>query len=182
MSAIDLDSRVGKPKSLGMWLFILSDGFTFGALIAASVYIRLGSGSWPRPFNWLNLAYAFVMTLVLGLSSFTMLRAVRTKARKWLILTIVLGVVFLFLHAYEWARLFAEDIKPWSPGTFGASFFGITGLHMLHVLAGVVLLGLMVVMRRRFASENLEMSGLYWQFVDVVWLFVFVFLYVLSVG
>lgn len=182
MAAIDLDSKVYKPKPLGMWLFILSDAFTFAALIAASVYIRLGSGGWPRPFTWSNVAYAFLMTLVLGASSYTMLRAVRTRAQKWLMMTIVLGVAFLALHAYEWSRLIGEGIKPWSAGSFGASFFGITGLHMLHVLAGVILLAIMALGRKRFTAEDVQMSGLYWQFVDVVWLFVFVFLYVLSVG
>ena len=164
-----------------MWLFILSDAFTFGALIAASVYIRLGS-DWPRPFKWPNVAYAFLMTIVLGVSSFTMLRAVRRRSQKWLILTIALGVIFLALHGYEWSRLIAEGIQPWSSGTFGASFFGITGLHMLHVLAGVILLAAIVIGGRRFTTEDVEIGGLYWQFVDVVWLFVFVFLYVLSVG
>jgi len=182
MAAIDLDSKVQRPKSLGMWLFILSDAFTFASLIAASVYIRLGSDGWPRPFTWSNVAYAFVMTIVLGLSSYTMMRTVRTGAQKWLMMTIGLGIAFLALHGYEWSRLIGEGIKPWSPGTFGASFFGITGLHMLHVLAGVILLGVMAVGRKRFAADDIELSGLYWQFVDVVWLFVFVFLYVLSVG
>ena len=148
MAAIDLDSKAGKPKSLGMWLFILSDAFTFAALIAASVYIRLGSDGWPRPFTWSNVGYAFLMTIVLGLSSYTMIRAVRTGAQKWLMLTIALGIAFLALHGYEWSRLIGEGIKPWSAGTFGASFFGITGLHMLHVLAGVILIGVMAIGRK----------------------------------
>lgn len=189
MAAIMPTARERKPKSLGMLLFIVSDAFTFAALLAGSVYIRLGTDSWPRPFRWSNVGYALIMTAVLGASSFTMARAVsrerssgRKSATKWILLTIGLGIAFLVLHGYEWARLINEGIKPWSSGAFGSSFFGVTGLHMLHVLAGIVLLGVLVLGGKRFVTEHVEMSGLYWQFVDVVWLFVFVFLYVLSVG
>jgi cytochrome c oxidase subunit 3 len=188
MEAVDSRSGVSGNRKLGMWLFLVSDSFTFAALLIATIYLRWGSANWLRPFSWSNIAYAFAMTLVLGASSVTMMKAVRAEqsqgrssSRKWMLVTSLLGIVFLALHAIEWRRLFHEGITPWGSGGFGSSFFGVTGLHMLHVLAGVVVLGLLAAVRR-FASEDVEVGGLYWQFVDVVWIFVFVLVYVFSIG
>ncbi len=188
MEAVDATSRVSGNRKLGMWLFVVSDSFTFAALLIATIYLRWGSANWLRPFSWSSIAFAFAMTLVLGASSVTMMKAVRAEwsqgrssSRKWMLLTVLLGIVFLGLHGLEWRRLFHEGITPWGSGGFGSSFFGVTGLHMLHVLAGVAVLGI-ISTSRRFSSENVEASGLYWQFVDVVWMFVFVVIYVFSIG
>ncbi len=188
MEAVDSMSRVSRNRKLGMWLFVASDSFTFAALLIATIYIRLGSANWLRPFSWSNIAYALAMTLVLGASSLTMMKAVkaertdgRSSSRKWMLVTLLLGIVFLALHAIEWRRLLLEGITPWGSGGFGSSFFGVTGLHMLHVLAGVIVLSI-IAAGRRFASEDVEVGGLYWQFVDIVWIFVFVVIYVFSIG
>ena len=103
----------------------------------------------------------------------------------FLLATIAGGALFLGCQAYEWihfieegARLFAN---PWGVPQFSASFFVITGFHGLHVLSGVVALAVVAVraMRNKYSAEGIEVAGLYWHFVDVVWVFVFAFFYLL---
>ncbi len=181
-------------KRLGMKLFILSDSLTFAAMLLGYSYLRLNSAVWPRPFALANIAYAVAMSLCLFASSVTMMRAVssarrgdRQTMRRWTALTIAGGAAFLLLHLNEWRRLMNEGIVPnampaasGSPA-FASTFFGITGIHMLHVLSGIVLLGILLL-RRRATATDVEISGFYWQFVDVVWVFVFVLIYLPSVS
>ena len=180
-------------KKLGMWLFIVSDSLTFAALLIGYCYLRLVSDRWPTPFGASSIAYAVVMSAVLFASSFTMVRAVaaarrgeRSRMRPWIGATIACGLAFLVLHLGEWRHLAGQGLTPrsipaaWGDASqaFGAAFFGITGLHMFHVLSGVVLLGVLGL-RRGGSFEDVEISGLYWQFVDVVWIFIVVLLYLL---
>lgn len=108
---------------------------------------------------------------------------------RWLLATIALGVLFVVLHLIEWNHLLGEGLSPFSvpeawgvnaSPLFGATFFTITGLHMLHVLSGVMYLGVTAV-RKRATHEDVEISGLYWHFVDLVWMFVFPLIYLLSI-
>lgn len=186
----------GDNKKLGMRLFIISDSLTFAALLGGYCYLRTMSDSWPRPFHLSSIAYGLVMTLCLGVSSVTMMRAVRSarqrdgsSMRRWLGATIGGGVAFMVLHGYEWMRLSAEGVKldvvpsGWgaTAQVFSSTFYGITGLHMLHVLSGVILLGV-IAFRRRAPTTDVEVGGMYWQFVDAVWLFVFGLLYLPSMS
>ena len=141
-----------------------------------------------------------MMTLVLLSSSLTMVMAVsasahrqRTKARMWIIATAVLGATFIVLHAIEWKHLIDEGLTPfklpeeWAahwPGAsplFGATFFGITGMHMFHVFTGCIYLLIVAARVKKLKHEDVEISGLYWHFVDLVWMFVFPMIYLLSV-
>ena len=189
--------RVGHRK-LGMWLFIMSDSLTFGALLIVYSYARASSVNWPTPFPFSpSIVFSSMMTLVLLSSSLTMVFAVSAakrgklgSARKWLLATMVLGLTFIVLHLMEWQHLMGEGLQPfelpaeWAekwPGAsplFGSTFFGITGLHMFHVLTGVCYLGV-VMARIKKMKEDVEVSGLYWHFVDLVWVFVFMAFYLL---
>jgi len=191
--------RIGHRK-LGMWLFIMSDSLTFGALLVAYSYARVASVNWPTPFSFYpSIVFSSVMTLVLLSSSLTMVFAVsaakrrkRGAARKWILATMVLGLTFVALHMMEWNHLIGEGLAPrelpeeWKtawPGAsplFGSTFFGITGLHMFHVLTGVIYLGV-VAARIKKLNDDVEIVGLYWHFVDLVWMFVFPLIYLLSV-
>ena len=192
------DSPFGiESKKLVMWLFIIADAATFGALLFGYGYLRVGSPNWIRPFGFLpTILNGMVMTAVLLTSSLTMLAAVRAaqggnarrrESVRWLVVTALLGVVFAALHLREWFNLFAEG---WSPSTnpmggsvlFGGTFFGITGLHLLHVLCGVVaILVVAVAFRRgRLNAGHVETTGLYWHFVDLVWMFVFPLVYLMN--
>jgi cytochrome c oxidase subunit 3 len=183
-------------KKLGMWLFIVSDSLTFSALLIAYAYVRLANPNWPRPFEmWPGIAKSSLMTLALLTSSLTMVlgvqaahRGQRSRTIKYLWLTIACGIAFIVLHATEWMTLIHEGVTPWSNPwgvpLFGGTFFGLTGLHMLHVTIGVFYLAIMSwgYGSRRFKPEDVEVSGLYWHFVDLVWMFIFPMVYLLSVN
>ena len=180
-------------KKLGMWLFIVSDAITFSAVIFAYGYLRLAAAAWPRPFETPSIVNATVMTFVLLSSSVAMVLAVRASslgkvsgAVRWLVATALGGVVFDILHIREWLGLIGEGVRPfhnpWGTPMFGAAFFTMTGLHMLHVTIGVVYLLVIAVGfgRRKFSAADVEVSGLYWHFVDLVWMFIFPLVYLLS--
>jgi cytochrome c oxidase subunit 3 len=191
--------RVGHRK-LGMWLFIMSDTLTFAALLVVYSYARASSVNWPKPFPFSpSIIFSTTMTLVLLSSSLTMVfgvaaakRGKRGTARKWIFATMVLGLTFIVLHLMEWNHLLSEGLAPFQlpdewlakwPGAsplFGSTFFGITGLHMFHVLTGVIYLGV-VAARIKKLKDDVEVAGLYWHFVDLVWMFVFPLIYLLSV-
>ena len=188
-------------KKLGMWLFIVSDALTFTAILIVYSYVRASSDQWATPFKFFpSIIYSTVMTLCLLSSSFTMVMAVKASAnkdykgvRRWILGTMLGGIAFLVLHIIEWMHLIEEGLTPnslpkeWlkefpnASTNFGAAFFGITGLHMFHVFTGVCYLGIIALRARRNTHEDVEISGLYWHFVDLVWMFVFPLIYLLSV-
>jgi cytochrome c oxidase subunit III len=182
-------------KKLGMWLFILSDAITFSALIMAYSYVRVASAAWPTPFEFYpGIVKATVMTVILLTSSVTMVMAVRaaklqqrSNVVKWMVATMLGGLTFVIIHATEWVGLIREGVRlfknPWGAPLFGAAFFTLTGLHMTHVFCGVIYLGIVAVLtsKGKLSSEDVEVSGLYWHFVDLVWMFIFPLVYILSV-
>ena len=183
-------------RKLAMWLFILSDACTFGAILFAYGYLRTASADWPTPFKFYpSILNVIIMTFVLITSSLTMLGAVdaskagdKAKTMRWMGITMVLGALFAILHIREWASMIGEGVRlfqnPWGSPLFGASFFGITGLHLLHVISGVIAIG---VVARKFSSGRLtaghvESTALYWHFVDLVWMFVVPLVYLMSIA
>ncbi len=180
-------------NKIGMWLFILSDSLTFGALLFAYSYGRISNPTWPTPFHSGSIINATVMTAFLLTSSLTMVMAVsassfgnRKASIRWLLATMFCGIMFVVLHVREWLGLIHEGMtpshNPWGAAQFGGTFFTLTGLHMLHVTIGVVVLGVMVLrsMGKKFSSNDIETSGLYWHFVDLVWMFIFPLVYLMS--
>jgi cytochrome c oxidase subunit III len=178
-------------KKLAMWLFIIADSATFAACLVAYGFLRNATPNWPRPFH--GLTNAAVMTFILITSSLTMLLAIesarleqRQKAFRWILITAALGFLFALLHLREWLSLIDEGMRmfknPWGTGIFGASFFSITGLHLMHVTGGVVALvavGIRYV-GGRYRADDVEITGLYWHFVDLVWMFVVPLVYLLN--
>ena len=180
-------------KKLGMWLFLMSDTLTFTAFLIAYSYVRLANVDWPRPFGGSSITMASVMTFCLLSSSLTMVMAVAAAKRQqirqtviWMLATMAGGVIFIILHANEWLTLIHEGVtpfsNPWGVPLFGASFFTLTGLHMTHVTGGVIYLAIVTYGfgKGRFEAEDVEVSGLYWHFVDLVWMFIFPMVYLLS--
>ena len=180
-------------KKLGMWLFIVSDSLTFSVLLVTYSYVRLASTDWPTPFHGSSIALASVMTFCLLSSSLTMVMAVaaahqdrRKQAVRWLFATIAGGLAFIVLHANEWLGLIHEGMRPfsnpWGTPLFGATFFTLTGLHMTHVAVGVIYLTIVALGFRagRWSGTDVEVSGLYWHFVDLVWMFIFPLVYLMS--
>lgn len=181
-------------KKLGMWLFILSDSLTFSALLIGYSYVRVASRNWPTPFHFYpSITMAAVMTLLLLSSSLTMVLGVgaahhgdRKRTVRYLLLTMAGGLGFIVLHVNEWLGLIHEGVRlwqnPWGVPLFGATFFTLTGLHMTHVATGLIYLAVVAAGfgRGRFTGEDVEVSGLYWHFVDLVWMFIFPLVYLLS--
>jgi cytochrome c oxidase subunit 3 len=155
----------------------------------------VASDNWPTPFEFYpGIVKATLMTIILLTSSVTMVMAVRaaklgknSSVVKWLGATMVGGLAFVIIHATEWAGLIGEGVRlfknPWGAPLFGAAFFTLTGLHMTHVFCGVCYLGVvtLLVAKGKLTSEDVEVSGLYWHFVDLVWMFIFPLVYILSV-
>ena len=190
---VGLPPFVVPAKKMAMWLFIIADAATFASCLVAYGFLRNGTASWPRPFH--SITNVAIMTFILLTSSLTMLLGVRAAksgdkagAFRWTMITALGGVIFAALHIREWLGLIDEGMtmfhNPWGTGLFGASFFSITGLHLLHVTGGV--LALLVVgiryMGGRYNADDLEVAGLYWHFVDLVWMFVVPFVYLLNLG
>ncbi|HEU4699488.1 MAG TPA: cytochrome c oxidase subunit 3 [Gemmatimonadales bacterium] len=189
-------SPLGLPsRNLAIWLFITADAATFGAILFGYGYLRVGSPTWSRPFAFVpTILNAVIMTVILLTSSLTMLAATRAAEAgrreatvRRLGATVLLGLAFAGLHLREWFAMIAEG---WRPGTnplggppiFGATFFSITGLHLLHVVGGVVALVVIALGVRsgRFGAGHVETTGLYWHFVDLVWMFVFPLVYLMN--
>ena len=180
---------------LGMWIFLAGDAVGFGTLLAGYGAMRATSADWPNPYQVLGINLTALMTFLLICSSVTMVKALewlsrgdRNKAKTFLLLTALGGTIFVSLQAYEWTQLIHRGLhingNPWGASLFGTSFFLVTGFHGLHVSAGVIyLLATMGVVARRaqpMASYNfVEITGLYWHFVDLVWIMVFTFMYLL---
>jgi cytochrome c oxidase subunit 3 len=183
-------------KKLTMWLFIVADAATFGAILFGYGYLRFGSPNWTKPFTFSpNIINGLIMTVVLLTSSLTMLGGVAaaregrvSATMKWLGATALLGATFAALHLREWAGMFHEG---WSLSKnpmggsvlVGACFFSITGLHLLHVISGVIaIIVIAIAFRMRWLTAgHVETTGLYWHFVDLVWMFVVPLVYLLNV-
>jgi heme/copper-type cytochrome/quinol oxidase subunit 3 len=180
---------------LGMWIFLAGDAVGFGTLLASYGAMRATSADWPNPYNALGINLTAFMTFLLICSSVTMVKALewlgrgdRLRCRWFLFYTAVGGALFVSLQAYEWSKLIHEGLhingNPWGASLFGTSFFLVTGFHGLHVTGGVLyLLSMIRYVTNRpdpAASYNaVEISGLYWHFVDLVWIMVFTFMYLL---
>jgi cytochrome c oxidase subunit 3 len=180
-------------KKLAMWLFILADGATFAACLVVYGFLRNATPNWPRPFH--SITNVAIMTFILVTSSLTMLMGVqaakandKTGAIRWTLITAGGGLLFALLHIREWLGLIGEGMRlfqnPWGTGLFGAAFFSITGLHLLHVTGGVIALIVVAIRYQhgRYRADDLEVTGLYWHFVDLVWMFVVPLVYLLNLG
>ncbi len=182
-------------KKFGMWLFIISDALTFSALLMAYTYLRVSTPNWPTPFHFSpSIIFSSTMTFVLLSSSLTMVMGVhamnhgnRKSAVLWIVATMLGGILFVVLHLTEWMNLINHENvtifdNPWGVPLFGGTFFTLTGLHMTHVAIGVIYLGVIAfaVGRGKFRAEDVEVSGLYWHFVDLVWMFIFPLVYLMS--
>jgi cytochrome c oxidase subunit 3 len=182
-------------KKLVMWLFIISDACTFGAMLFAYGYLRNSAPDWPHRFEASSITNVAVMTFILVTSSLTMLMGTRAAkagdksgAIRYTFITVALGLVFAALHLREWMSMIHAGVSlfqnPWGAPLFGATFFGVTGLHLAHVISGAIALTVVVLgyKRGRYNADDIEIWSLYWHFVDLVWMFVVPMVYLLNVA
>jgi len=190
-----------------MWIFLLSDTFVFSCFLTGYMTVRSTTTvPWPNPSEVFSLQIAgqpvpllliAIMTFVLISSSGTMAMAVncayrrqRGAAAALMLATALLGATFVGMQAFEWTKLIHEGVRPWAnpmgAAQFGACFFMITGFHGLHVSAGVIYLAIVArrVQQGRYEHgpggpnyQIVEIAGLYWHFVDLVWVFIFALFY-----
>jgi cytochrome c oxidase subunit 3 len=182
---------------LGMLLFITSEVMFFAGLFAAYFNIRANAAQWPtlnpetgEPFHLAILPLVGPATVLLILSSFTCQFAVwairrgdRTGFLRNIAVTFVIGITFLVLQAIDYVELGSEGLTLAS-GTYGTTYFTLTGFHGAHVFAGVIMLGVVLYrgMAGQFSARHhdaVEAASLYWHFVDVVWVLLFSLLYLL---
>ncbi len=189
---------------LMMWIFLLSDTFIFSVFLTGYMNVRLSATDpWPSPSEvfaleiggtHMPLVLIAIMTFILITSSGTMAMAVnfaysgnRRRTAMLMGATALLGASFVGMQAFEWTKLIVEEgVRPWSnpmgAAQFGSTFFMITGFHGMHVTAGVIYLSIVArkVARGDYEKKGyaiVEIAGLYWHFVDLVWVFIFAFFY-----
>jgi len=187
-----------------MWIFLLSDTFIFSSFLVSYMTMRTSvTAPWPNASEVFALTIGgqsipliliAIMTFVLISSSGTMAMAVNFGYRRrrgptaaLMVATALFGATFVSMQAFEWTKLIREGVRPWTnpfgAEQFGACFFMITGFHGLHVSVGVIMLLIVAsrVLRGHFDRSGdysaVEIAGLYWHFVDLVWVFIFAFFY-----
>lgn len=194
--------RVHWGKAM-MWIFLLSDTFIFTSFLTSYMNVRMSTAEpWPNASevfaltmfgHHLPLILIAIMTFVLITSSGTMALAVnyayrgdRKKTAILLVVTALFGIMFVGMQAFEWSKLISEGVRPWGnpmgAAQFGSCFFMITGFHGGHVTGGVIYLIYVAtgVINGRYEKKGydiVEICGLYWHFVDLVWVFIFAFFY-----
>jgi cytochrome c oxidase subunit 3 len=199
----DTFKQVSWGKAM-MWIFLLSDTFVFSSFLVGYMNVRISvTDPWPNTSEVFALTIAghsipliliAIMTFILITSSGTMAMAVNSAYRKQsksaamlVLITALLGASFVGMQAFEWGKLMEDGVRPWSnpfgAAQFGSSFFMITGFHGLHVSIGVIYLLTVAIQLWRGSCERkgnfqiVEIAGLYWHFVDLVWVFIFAFFY-----
>ena len=177
-------------SKLAMWVYLGSDCLLFGSLISTYLLLRHRSVTGPTPSEVFDIPFTSVSSFVLLTSSLTMALAVAAinrgdihRSRVWLATTAMLGAVFIGGQVYEFTTFYREGLG-YTTNIFGSAFYTLTGFHGLHVSVGIVmLLSLLVVSLRgnlpHEKAEAVEVVGLYWHFVDVVWIVIFTVVYLI---
>lgn len=171
----------------GIWWFLASEIMTFGGLLGSYVLARIAHGGWAEEMTHLNANIAAFNTLLLVSSSLTIVMAhgaaeagQRERARNFLWVTVALGIWFIANKGYEYSIEIGHGYTP-ATSTFWSFYYTMTGLHALHVIGGIVWNVCMAIAASRAiwpkVSHRVEYAGLYWHFVDVVWIFLFPLLY-----
>jgi heme/copper-type cytochrome/quinol oxidase subunit 3 len=187
-------TTTGLPSTkLGMWLFLASECMLFGGLISTYVLYRGASQTGPYPSDVFDIPYTSVSSFVLLASSLTMVLALAAaqkrdmpRMRVWLLATAMLGMTFVGGQVYEFTAFYHEGLSL-TTNLFGTTFFVLTGFHGVHVTVGILMLLSLVGMSAADrlpadAAFPVEMVGLYWHFVDIVWIVIFTVVYLIPTG
>lgn len=189
---VDEHFGTASDGKVGMWIFLLTDAMSFSGLLLGYGILRGGSHDWPSPAERLGIPSTAVMTFILICSSVSMVLALEAAKNKdkaglcrWLAFTIGGGVLFLLGQVREYTHLISEG-HVLSQDQFMSTFYSVTGFHGLHVLTGVIYLSVIFfkAMKGKYSNgddyNNVEICGLFWHFVDLVWILVFTFVYLIQ--
>ena len=180
-------------EKLAMWAFLGSDCLLFGALISTFLLYRNNSGSGPAAGDVFDIPFTSVSSFVLLMSSLTMVLALSAiqrgdhrNFRLWTLTTAMLGALFIGGQVYEFTSFYREGLG-YTTSPFSSAFFTLTGFHGVHVTIGIIMLMSLYVssVRGKVSTRNaetVEIVGLYWHFVDVVWIFIFSVVYLTAKG
>ncbi|HVN90415.1 MAG TPA: heme-copper oxidase subunit III [Candidatus Binataceae bacterium] len=187
--AIETDSLVSLPASrVALWIFLAGEIMIFGGLVACFMLYRIAAGGWTDEASHVDWQVGTINTVVLLTSSLTMILALAAVRRndqqavkRFLAVTVALGIAFLGVKAFEYHGHIVEGFTP-SKGMFWSFYYTMTGLHALHVTGGIVVNSILLIMAIKGTlwargETRLEIAGLYWHFVDVVWILLFPLLY-----
>jgi len=175
-------------EKLGMWVFLSSECLLFGGLISTYLLLHKKSVGGPTPEEVFDIPFTSVSSFVLLMSSLTMVLAVsaitrgdESRSRLWLTTTGLLGTIFVGGQVYEFTSFYREGLG-FTTNIFGSSFYTLTGFHGVHVTVGILMLLSLVGLSLRGQlgqdkAETVEIIGLYWHFVDVVWIIIFTVVY-----
>ena len=190
-SSLDLGRLGIESRKLGMWLFLASEVMFFTGLIGAYIVIRQAQPNWPIPSSILNIPLTAVNTFILICSSATLVKGLASAKdgdtegmQVGLFLTVLLGALFLTIQMHEYRELLHDRHFTPSGSIFGSCFFTLTGFHGMHVLVGVLCMLFVFIrsLRGKYTPEEyrgIEIAGLYWHFVDLVWIILFTVLYLI---
>jgi heme/copper-type cytochrome/quinol oxidase subunit 3 len=175
---------------LAMWVFLGSDCLLFGALISTYLLLRHRAVQGLGPEDVFDIPFTSVSSFVLLMSSLTMALAVASitrgdvrRTRVWLVTTAMLGATFIGGQVYEFTTFYREGLG-YTTNIFGSAFYTLTGFHGVHVSVGILMLMSLFVMSLRGRlgperAETVEIVGLYWHFVDIVWILIFTVVYLI---
>ena len=186
------EAAVQEKKTLGFWIYLMTDCVLFASLFATFAVLRGNTFGGPGGAELFDLQFVLLETMILLVSSFTVGLAILASVRGykkqtivWLIATFVLGATFLGMELYEFNHLIAEGYG-WQRSGFLSAFFTLVGTHGLHILIGLLWLVVMIVrlLQRDFKKTDvnrLALFGLFWHFLDIIWIFIFSFVYLIGV-
>lgn len=191
MSRAQEEVATHQRKSLGFWVYLMTDCVLFATLFATFAVLRSATAGGPSGADIFDLNFVLVETMLLLTSSFTVGLAVLGAARgykkqtiTWLVLTFLLGAAFLGMELWEFNQLLSNG-EGWQQSAFLSSYFVLVGTHGLHIAVGLLWMAVMIfrLLQRNFKETDirrLSLLGLFWHFLDIIWIFIFSFVYLIG--
>jgi len=191
MRSVVEETAIQEKKTLGFWIYLMTDLILFASLFATFAVLRGQTAGGPGGHDLFDMPFVLLETMILLTSSFTVGLAILGSNRGykkqtilWLIVTFVLGAAFLALELSEFSRLAAEG-NSWQRSAFLSAFFTLVGTHGLHIAIGLLWLIIMVIRLVKFKFRQTDLNrlalfGLFWHFLDVVWIFIFSIVYLIG--
>lgn len=191
MSHVTEHDGVNEKKTLGFWIYLMTDCVLFAGLFATFAVLRTSTFGGPSGAQLFDLPFVLLETMILLTSSFTVglallgsSRGYKKQTLVWLVITFALGAAFLALELTEFSHLVAEG-NGWDRSAFLSSFFTLVGTHGLHIAIGLLWLGVMIFRLWRFKFKQSDLNrlalfGLFWHFLDVIWIFIFSIVYLIG--
>jgi cytochrome o ubiquinol oxidase subunit 3 len=191
MTRAEEEEAVHEKKTLGFWIYLMTDCVLFAALFATFAVLRNATAGGPGGSELFDLPFVLIETMILLTSSFTIgmallasLRGLKKQTLMWLFVTFALGIVFLSMEMYEFVLLIGEGHGP-QESAFLSAYFTLVATHGIHIVIGLLWMAVVIVRlwRHNFKKTDvnrLALLGLFWHFLDIIWIFIFTFVYLIG--